>query len=93
MEEQYPKNIKLFKVSTREDAEYPQEEKYNSGTVLKAGYMWEHTLPKVGEQFNVMAGKLYPNFHTSTIVEIESKKEGVIAFKTLNSRYEVRWED
>lgn len=93
--EDYPKNIRLYKVETLEDAEYPQEEKYPSGTVLKIGLMWEHTLPKIGEVFEVFAGKLYPTFHTSTVVDISMLDlvDGVIAFKTLNSKYEVRWED
>lgn len=94
-DEEYPKNIQLFKVETREDAEVDQELKYPSGTIIKEGLMWEHTLPKVGDQFYVYVGKLYPSFHTSTVVEINSvdMNKGVVAFKTKNSKYEIRWYD
>lgn len=83
----YPINIELYKEQTREDAEYPQEDKYNSNTILKTGLMWEHTKPKVGERFHVHQSKLWFNFVTSDVEEILEETKHAIKFKTLNSVY------
>lgn len=88
---EYPVNIELYKIETLENAEYPQEEKYPSGTVLKTGFMWEHTKPKVGEDFYIYQSKLYSNFRTSIITEIIEETNEYIIFKTLNSKYKVKY--
>lgn len=88
---EYPINIDLYKLETLEDAKYPQEEKYPSGTVIKTGYMWEHTKPKVGEEFYIFQSKTYYNFRTSQITEIIEETKEYIIFKTLNSKYKVKY--
>lgn len=88
---EYPINIELYKLETLEDAEYPQEEKYPSGTVLKTGLMWEHTKPKIGDNFYIYQYKLYCNFRTSIITEIIEETKEYIIFKTLNSKYKVKY--
>lgn len=91
----WPKTIQLYKLETKTDAEVPQEEKYPSGTVIKGGYMWEHTLPVVGKQFYVMAGKVLPSLHTSDVLVVEKVKsigrDHSILIETRNSKYEIRW--
>lgn len=84
----YPKNITLRKLNTLPEAPYPQQDKYPDGSE-RTGLMWEHTLPKVGEAFYVMASKMWPTFHTSFIEEILSETSEKITFRTLNSTYEL----
>lgn len=83
------KSIELLKLKTREDALYPQEEKYPSGTIVSKGLMWKWTIPEVGKQFNVMYDKLTPIFHTSTITNIIETTEDKIIFETVNSLYQI----
>ena len=57
--------------------------------------MWEHTLPVVGKQFYVMAGKMLPSLHTSDVLVVEKVKsigrDHSILIETRNSKYEIRW--
>lgn len=85
----YPLNIDLFKEETREDAEYPQEQKYPSGTIVSTGLMWGHSLPKVDECFYVHYSKLAYYFRTSIVKEILETTPDYIRFKTLNSVYRI----
>jgi hypothetical protein len=78
-----------MKLETLENAEYPQEEKYPSGSEVSSGLMWKFTEPVVGEQFKVHYGKLYHHFHTSTVTEILEKTSSNIKFKTKNSIYNI----
>lgn len=84
----YPVNILLSKINTREDAEHPQKEKYPNGTERR-GLMWEHTLPKIGEPFMVAESKLYAHFMTSPVEDLLSFDtiENTIEFRTVNSEY------
>lgn len=84
------KNIELYKEETLKDAQYPQEKKYPSGTVLAIGHMWDWTTPKVGEAFYVMYSKLIPKFRTSKVIKIISKTKKKIVIKTLNSIYIIK---
>lgn len=86
----YPKEITLIKINTREDAEQPQKEKYPDGTE-RNGLMWEFSKPKVGESFMVLISKLLPTFITSPVTEILEKTEKQIIFKTINSTYRLIW--
>lgn len=78
-----PNSIKLMKLETSENAEYPLESKVSSGL------MWKFTEPVVGEQFKVHYSKLYHHFHTSTVTEILEKTSSNIKFKTKNSIYNI----
>lgn len=83
-----PDRIILRKLSTRDDAESPQKEKYPDGTERK-GFMWDFSKPKVGSRFYVLIDKLTPYFITSPVEEILEEREDKIVFKTLNSTYEI----
>lgn len=84
-----PWNILLSKVETRDDAEYPQEEKYPSGKTRREGLMWSFTLPEVGKRFGVHISKIIPHFLTSEVTAILEDKPSYIVFKTINSIYKV----
>ncbi len=85
-----PKKIKLTKLYTRTDAEFPQKEKYPDNTIIE-GLMWsEFSKPKVGQVFRVLKSKLYASFQTSIVTEIVEETEDKIIFKTLNSVYELQ---
>ena len=85
----YPKYIELYKIETLDDAECPQEEKYPSKTIIKAGFMWEHTLPKIDKEFYIFQSKTFPIFKTSIVKEIIEKTDEYIIFKTVNSKYKI----
>ena len=83
------KNIELIKLSTRVDAEYPQEDRYPSGTTVAIGYMFKHSEIKVGEPFYVMGDKLHAIFRTSIVTRILEETKDNIKFETLNSIYNI----
>jgi hypothetical protein len=85
----YPVNITLTKLETRSDAEYPQEEKYPSITTIRHGLMWDWSMPKVGEQFNVKESKMWSKFTTSRIEKIDIVNENEMLLTTLNSVYKL----
>lgn len=90
MNRNYPVNIKLTKLKTLEDAKYPQEEKYPSdGSTVREGLMWEFSLPKHGQSFNVMQSKMYPSFRTSIVFEIEEIDKNIMILTTMNSKYKL----
>jgi hypothetical protein len=84
----YPKNYNLIKMKTLEDAKHPQPDKYPDG-YIKEGFMWEYTMPIVGNAFHVFQSKTYYNFRTSVITEIVETTEKHIIFKTENSIYKI----
>lgn len=86
---EYPVNIELFKISTKSDAEIPQEIKYPSGNIISKGFMFEHTLPKKHEVFYVLSSKIHPIFRTSKVLKIGDKGSKIL-IETLNSNYEIR---
>lgn len=90
---EYPKRISLFKIKTLDNAEIPQEDKYPSNSYIKMGYLFEHTLPKVGYGFGVFQSKTYCNFVTSVVTEILEQNEEFIIIKTLNSLYRIEITD
>lgn len=87
--DKFPINIELHKISTRPDAQYPQEERFPSNTCIAVGLMWEWTLPKVGSSFLVMYNKLNHNLSTSIVEEILEETTTNIKFKTINSIYNI----
>ena len=89
----WPVYITLTKLSTRDDAEYPQEDRFPSLSTVKQGYMWEYTQPKVGECFYVHQSKLYSNFRTSLVQEIKEINKNTIHLTTLNSVYELKLQE
>ncbi len=78
----WPKNIRVQKLKTLEDARYPQEKMWDV-----VGVMLEDHEPKVGHAFVVCAAQVIPIWHSSTVTEIISQTEKEIVFKTLNSKY------
>lgn len=87
--QEWPMNVKLLKEQTRIDAEYPQEQRYSSGSIVCEGLMWEYTLPELGSRFYVMGSKLCPIFKTSSIEKILEITDKFIRFKTKNSVYKL----
>ena len=79
------KKVTLTKINTREDAEYPQIEKYPDNYSIN-GYMIEK--PQIGKRFYLYESKLYPKFVTSEVKEV-NKSGKLIHFKTLNSNYKI----
>lgn len=75
----------LYKVKTLEDAEYPQEEKYPSGTIIREGWMYEE--PLVGSFFILYGNKIRSSLRTSPVKEVLESSKDHIRFKTLNSEY------
>lgn len=89
MNHKFPFFVNLFKIKTREDTEYPQEEKYPSGETIRAGYVFEHTVPKVGEPFYLWENRTFPSVRTSIVESVDKDKDGNIIFTTLNSKYKL----
>lgn len=85
----FPLKVNLFKIETRIDAEYPQEEKYPSGQTISSGFVFEHTLPRVGFPFYLYSDKKYLNVRTSKVTSVDKDKDGNIIFTTLNSKYKL----
>lgn len=88
----YPVNITLTKLETLKDAEHPQEEKYPSGSTVRTGLMWEFSLPKIGESFEVKESKMWSSFHTSRIIDIEHIDDKTMILTTKNSKYKLELE-
>lgn len=84
------KKIQLLKIATREDANYGQEERYPSGTVIKTGYMDDDTRPKIGEPFIVYTVRLWDGLRTSIVESINNIDDNTIEIKTLNSIYHIQ---
>ena len=82
------KKINLIKLETLSNAEYPQEDKYPSGEIVKKGLMFPYSLPKVNECFHVYHGKLQPVYRTSLVQSVEKIEDGYI-ITTLNSKYKI----
>ena len=84
-------NAELLKLETRQDAEYPQEDKYPSGEVICVGEVVKE--PEVGFPVYMIKQDRPGGFKTSTVVEIEEDTEEYTQFKTRNSRYRLIWKD
>ena len=85
----YPVNIRLTKLKTLEDAEYPQEERFPSSTTIKEGLMWAFSKPKVGKRFPVLQSKMSALFVTSLVKKITKIDSNTSILKTLNSEYKL----
>ena len=80
--------VKLVKLGTRENADYPQREKYPDGTV-REGYIGNFNVKK-NEPVYISVnykGQLIPIFHTSRVESTVSQTEDEIVFTTMNSSY------
>jgi hypothetical protein len=86
----WPVKIILTKLKTREDAEYPQEDRFPSNTTIREGFMWEYSQPVVGECFFVLRGKMHFTFKTSLVQSIENIDKNTLILNTLNSVYELK---
>ena len=82
------KKINLIKLETLPNAEYPQEDKYSSGEIVKKGLMFPHSIPKVGECFYVHKLQLGSMFRTSLVQSVEEIEDGYI-ITTINSKYKI----
>ena len=99
----YPLKALLVKINTKEDALYPQPDRYPDGFNL-TGYVWEFNFPTVNNAFYLQRSKLNCVFHTSVIQNIEDITNTVdpqslskidypqnykqlLLLTTLNSRY------
>lgn len=80
--------VQLYKLETKANAEFPQEWKYPSNTVIAEGFMYDHTIPVEGKQFYLYKNKLSPFFQTS-IVEKVIKNEKGYYIETINSKYQI----
>ena len=82
------KKINLIKLETLTTAEYPQEDKYPSGNIIKKGLMWNWSKPEIDKCFYVYKAKLRPVFATSLVQSIEEIESGYI-ITTINSKYKI----
>lgn len=82
--------IKLIKQETLKSAPYPQEEKYPSKRIVKEGYMFAHTKPRIGKPFAVYTTKLTPTFITSAVQKIEHLDALTMTLTTTNSVYQLQ---
>jgi len=82
------KKINLIKLETLTTAEYPQEDKYPSGNIIKKGLMWNWSKPEIDKCFYVYKAKLRPVFATSLVQSIEEIEDGYI-ITTINSKYKI----
>jgi|SRR6056297_2794082 len=80
------KIYKLVKLKTRNDAKYPQKEKYPDGIMLGMGFV--KLSPVVGKSFFLFENNNIPSCYTSTVVDIKKEKEKLI-LTTENSVYEL----
>ena len=85
------KKINLIKLETLETlttAEYPQEDKYPSGNIIKKGLMFNWSKPEIDKCFYVYKAKLRPVFATSLVQSIEEIEDGYI-ITTINTKYKI----
>lgn len=80
--------VQLYKLETRIDALTPQEHKYPPNTIIAEGYMYDYTIPTIGNQFFLYGDKLDPFFQTSVVVDVVKNEDGYY-IKTLNSKYQI----
>jgi hypothetical protein len=84
------KKINLIKLETLTTAEYPQEDKYPSGNIIKKGLMWNWSKPEIDKCFYVYKAKLNPVYKTSLVQSIQEIEDGYI-ITTINSRYKIEF--
>ena len=75
-------NVKLIKLNTLDDAEYPQKEKYPDNTIKEGE---TENLPIVGQSFSLYKKSKIGFFVTSPVTKIISNSDKEIVFTTLNS--------
>lgn len=79
-------NVKLIKLNTLDDAEYPQKEKYPDNTIKEGE---TENLPIVGQSFSLYKKSKIGFFVTSPVTKIISNSDKEIIFTTLNSKYKL----
>jgi hypothetical protein len=84
--------VKLTKLETLEEAEFPQEDKYPSKTTVKEGFMAAEHMPQIGEAAYIQDELGRIKFHTSTVRDIEEVDNHTMILTTLNSKYRLDYE-
>lgn len=84
--------VTLIKLSTLDEAEFPQEDKYPSGRTVRKGYIKAEHMPQVGKAVYISNEHNIPIFHTSTVRDVEEVDNHTMILTTLNSKYRLEYE-